>query len=148
MISILFLKIDCWFFQRMLKLLSVAQKCCPKRQYSRYISPCWLNVPEERKKHPIFNRNYLLLSTIQTPQIKPVRLISTSQVLAKETTFSKLKQMIRDYWYVIIPVEIITSIAWYGAIFLSLKSGVDIVQILTNVGVSEQTLRYLENCQL
>ena len=125
----------------MLRLLSVAQKCCPKRQYSCFVSPCWLNVPEERKKQPNFNRNYLLSSNVQAAQIKPVRLISTSQVLAKETTFSKLKQMIRDYWYVIIPVEIVTSIAWYGAIFLSLKSGVDIVQILTNFGVSEQTLR-------
>ena len=50
--------------------------------------------------------------------------------------------MIKDYWYVIIPVEVVTSVMWYGAIFLSLKGGVDIVQVLTNLGVSEQTLRY------
>ena len=49
--------------------------------------------------------------------------------------------MIKDYWYVIIPVEVATSVIWYGAIFLSLKGGVDIVQVLTNMGVSEQTLR-------
>ena len=49
--------------------------------------------------------------------------------------------MVRDYWYVIIPVEVVTSVMWYGSIFLSLKSGVDIVQILSSIGVSEQTLR-------
>jgi len=48
--------------------------------------------------------------------------------------------MIRDYWYIIIPVEIVTSVGWYAAIFLSLKSGVDIIEILTNMGVSQQTL--------
>ena len=71
-----------------------------------------------------------------------IRDLSTSQILFKESTFSKLKQMIKDYWYVIIPVEVVTSVMWYGAIFLSLKGGVDIVQVLTNLGVSEQTLRY------
>lgn len=48
--------------------------------------------------------------------------------------------MIKDYWYVIIPVEIVTSIGWYGAIFLSLRSGVDIVDILSHIGVSQETL--------
>ena len=48
--------------------------------------------------------------------------------------------MIKDYWYVIIPVEIVTSIGWYGAIFISLRSGGDIVEILTNIGVSQQTI--------
>lgn len=70
-----------------------------------------------------------------------IRDLSTSQILFKDSTFSKLKQMIKDYWYVIIPVEVVTSVMWYGAIFLSLKGGVDIVQVLTNLGVSEQTLR-------
>ena len=49
--------------------------------------------------------------------------------------------MIKDYWYIIIPVEVVTSIGWYGLFFFSLRSGVDIVEILTNMGVSEQTLR-------
>ena len=69
------------------------------------------------------------------------RHLSTSQILFKDSTFGRLKQMIKDYWYVIIPVEVATSVIWYGAIFLSLKGGVDIVQVLTNMGVSEQTLR-------
>ena len=71
----------------------------------------------------------------------PHRQLRTSQVLAKqESTLARLKQMIKDYWYVIIPVEIVTSIGWYGAIFISLRSGVDIVEILSNIGVSQQTL--------
>lgn len=48
--------------------------------------------------------------------------------------------MIRDYWYIIIPVELGTSLAWYASIYLSLKSGLDIVQVLHNIGVSEEVL--------
>ena len=72
----------------------------------------------------------------------PQRHLRTSPVLpAKpDSTLARLKQMIKDYWYVIIPVEIVTSIGWYGAIFISLRSGVDIVEILTNIGVSQQTI--------
>ena len=70
------------------------------------------------------------------------RPLSTSRVVSKkESTLGKLKQMIKDYWYIIIPVEIVTSVGWYGAIFLSLKSGVDIIEILTNMGLSQETLR-------
>jgi len=58
---------------------------------------------------------------------------------------ARFKQMLKDYWYIIIPVEIGTSVFWYGAIFISLKSGVDIVHILTNIGVSEATLGKLPN---
>ena len=70
------------------------------------------------------------------------RLLTTSTVLAsKVSSFTRLKQMIKDYWYIIVPVEIVTSIGWYGAFFFSLRSGVDIIELLTNLGVSQQTLR-------
>ena len=89
-----------------------------------------------------FQSNVLTLTPYLPHQFTSVSLLSTSQCLAKNaSTWSRLKQMVRDYWYVIIPVEVVTSVMWYGSIFLSLKSGVDIVQILSSIGVSEQTLR-------
>merc|ERR1719300_1471038 len=80
---------------------------------------------------------------MQPHYLVQTRYLFTTQKLAKESTLSKIKQMIRDYWYVIIPVEVVTSVMWYGGFFLMLKSGVDIVQLLTNIGVSEQTLSKL-----
>jgi len=61
----------------------------------------------------------------------------------KVGVMARFKQMLKDYWYIIIPVEIGTSVVWYGAIFLSLKSGMDIVHLLESVGVSESTLNKL-----
>ena len=61
----------------------------------------------------------------------------------KEGVMVRFKQMLKDYWYIIIPVEIGTSVIWYGAIFVSLKSGVEIVDMLITIGVSENTLAKL-----
>merc|ERR1719481_29198 len=58
---------------------------------------------------------------MQPHYLVPSRNIFTTQTLAKESTFSKLKQMIRDYWYVIIPVEVVTS-AFKLDIYLQLKN--------------------------
>ena len=59
----------------------------------------------------------------------------------------RFKQMVKDYWYVIIPVEISTSLIWYGSIYITLKSGVDLVDVLTQIGVSEQTLGKLPSAE-
>jgi len=55
--------------------------------------------------------------------------------------------MVKDYWYVIIPVEIGTSIVWYAAIYLSLRSGLDIVSLLETLGASEETLARLPRAE-
>ena len=139
----------------MLKLVSCATKCSSisSRSFTRIVSPCWLATPDDRRRdHQHYLPHHKRLSSSSTVSSKllishltPVRVFSTSPIVpAKDGTWSRIKQMVRDYWYVIIPVEISLSVVSYAAIFLSLKSGVDIVQILTNIGVSQETLR-LEN---
>ena len=131
----------------MLRLVAVSRLCPSTRNYSRFLSPCWTNIPDDRRQTNLALFNTPERLRLQTLNILPlcqaitIRDLSTSRILYKDSTFSKLKQMIKDYWYVIIPVEVVTSVMWYGAIFLSLKSGVDIVQVLTNIGVSTETLR-------
>ena len=72
------------------------------------------------------------------------RQVSTSHtMLEKEGLIGRFKQMVKDYWYIIIPVDLGTSAIWYGAIFLTLKSGVDLVEVLSSLGVSEKTLEKL-----
>ena len=100
----------------------------------------YLSPPQTIQSGPVHLRS-LLSDDRPHWSSPPHRHLRTSQALAKqESTLARLKQMIKDYWYVIIPVEIVTSIGWYGAIFISLRSGVDIVEILSNIGVSQQSL--------
>lgn len=37
------------------------------------------------------------------------------------TLFQKFKQMYRDYWYVLVPVHIVTSAAWFGSFYYMAK---------------------------
>ena len=129
----------------MLRLSIWARKCPSRMNNPRFLSPCWTNIPDDRCQTNLAFSNplqrILSLNKLPLPYTITTRDLSTSQILFKDSTFGRLKQMIKDYWYVIIPVEVVTSVIWYGAIFISLKGGVDIVQVLTNMGVSEQTLR-------
>jgi len=60
----------------------------------------------------------------------------------------KFKQMWKDYWYVVIPVHIVTSIGWYGGFYLLIKSGVDIPAILQWMGTSEAYVEKLSDSNL
>ena len=129
----------------MLRLGTWARKSPSTIHLSRFLSPCWTDIRDDRCQTNLAFSNspqrILTLNKLPLCQAITTRDLSTSQILLKDSTWSKLKQMIKDYWYIIIPVEVVTSAMWYGAIFLSLKGGVDIVQVLTNVGFSEKTLR-------
>jgi len=59
----------------------------------------------------------------------------------------KFKQMFKDYWYVLVPVHVATSIVWYGGFYIMLKSGVDIVGVLEYFGTSQRILDYLSNSE-
>merc|ERR1712061_200506 len=43
---------------------------------------------------------------------------------------ARFKQMFKDYWYILVPVHVATSIVWFGCFYFMCKSGVDVVAIL------------------
>jgi len=55
--------------------------------------------------------------------------------------------MMKDYWYVLIPVHVATSIVWFGGFYVMLKSGVDIVGFLEMIGTSQKVLDYMRNSE-
>merc|ERR1719153_1999427 len=66
---------------------------------------------------------------------------TTQTLLAKKLgVMTRFKQMVKDYWYIIIPVEAVTSVLWYGSIYIALRSGVDIGDLLTTLGIPEDKL--------
>lgn len=40
----------------------------------------------------------------------------------KLSLFQRFRQMYKEYWYVLIPVHIATSVVWYGSFYYALKS--------------------------
>lgn len=67
----------------------------------------------------------------------------TDDPVAKPSLFQRFKQMSKDYWYVLIPVHIITSAGWFGGFYFAVKSGLDVVALLENLGVSEKIINPL-----
>ena len=54
--------------------------------------------------------------------------------------FKKFKKMWKDYWYVMIPVHIVTSAGWLGGFYVMCKSGLDVPAILAAMGTSQEYL--------
>ena len=48
--------------------------------------------------------------------------------------------MWKDYWYVMIPVHIVTSAGWLGGFYVMCKSGLDVPAILAAMGTSQEYL--------
>ncbi|KAJ8729266.1 hypothetical protein PYW08_000847 [Mythimna loreyi] len=58
----------------------------------------------------------------------------------KQGVIQKFKVMYRDYWYVLIPVHVATSIFWFGSFYYIVRSGVDVLALLQSIGVSESII--------
>lgn len=63
----------------------------------------------------------------------------------KLSIFQKFKVMYKKYWYVLVPVHIVTSIGWFGGFYYLAKSGVDIVALLESWNFSEVIIRPLRD---
>jgi len=104
--------------------------------------------------------NFSLLSSkvldIRSCQLVLSKDFSTSSPTAKDKEqkapkkvgiIAKFKKMTKDYWYVLFPVHVATSIVWFGGFYIMLKSGVDIAGMLESIGTSERILEYLRNSE-
>lgn len=63
----------------------------------------------------------------------------------KPTLFQKMKQMTKDYWHILIPVHVATSIVWFSIFFIAVKNGVNIVEILKYFNLGESYLEKIRN---
>jgi len=48
--------------------------------------------------------------------------------------------MYKDYWYVLVPVHVSTSLVWIGGFYYFAKSGVDLGCYMRKVGISENVV--------
>jgi len=66
----------------------------------------------------------------------------------KVSIFQKFKKMSKDYWYVLVPVHVATSIVWFGGFYAMCKSGIDVAALLQTFGVSETYVEKLSNSEM
>ncbi|XP_032683469.1 uncharacterized protein C18orf19 homolog A isoform X2 [Odontomachus brunneus] len=122
---------------RSIKLVSLAEKYPLYRIASHnslgfvnHILACQRSLKENVNKHGITLAYYSDFkqkseSDYQKPQEKQ-----------KVSIFQKMKQMTKDYWHVLIPVHVVTSIGWVAIFYTAVRNGVDIVQLLEYMNFS------------
>ncbi|XP_064556112.1 uncharacterized protein C18orf19 homolog A [Drosophila montana] len=62
--------------------------------------------------------------------------------------FAKFKHMYKQYWYVLIPVHVITSIGWFGGFYYLSKSGVDVPALLQYLHLSENIIEKVQGSDM
>ncbi|XP_055842877.1 protein FAM210A-like [Episyrphus balteatus] len=67
---------------------------------------------------------------------------------SKLTQFQKFKLMYKKYWYVLIPVHVVTSISWIAGFYYLSKSGVDIPSALQYIHLSETIIDKVKNSNM
>ncbi|KAK9510555.1 hypothetical protein O3M35_005307 [Rhynocoris fuscipes] len=70
---------------------------------------------------------------------------SSEEETKKLTLFQRFKAMYRDYWYVLVPVHIVTSAFWFGGFYYAAKSGIDIVAFMEKLNFSETIIDKVRN---
>lgn len=63
----------------------------------------------------------------------------------KPSIWKRFKDMYKEYWYVLVPVHIVTSIIWYGSFYYLASSGFDLVGFLEKMGSSESIIKPFRN---
>ncbi|XP_037284650.2 uncharacterized protein C18orf19 homolog B [Rhipicephalus microplus] len=66
----------------------------------------------------------------------------------KLNVFQRYKKMFKEYWYVMLPVHIATSIVWFGSFYYLATCGVDVVPIMEYLGLPESIISPLRKSGL
>lgn len=90
-----------------------------------------------------FTRNVATNGNKQTEKSK-IEEPNTAEA-QKLSLLQRFKQMYRDYWYVLVPVHLITSLGWFAGFYYLAKSGVDVIALLESVGISEKLINPLRD---
>nr|XP_018904298.1 PREDICTED: uncharacterized protein C18orf19 homolog A [Bemisia tabaci] len=65
----------------------------------------------------------------------------------KMSLYQRFKHMYKNYWYVLIPVHVVTSIGWGGMFYYIASSGIDIPAFLESVGATQKIIDMMRNSQ-
>jgi len=127
------------------------RQCCSRnKSFSRVnLSSLTIFCKKREQNHTIVNTNDFY------PHILTKKFSNSSPFFAekpkeeeKVSIFQKFKKMSKDYWYVLIPVHVATSIVWFGGFYTMCKSGIDVAALLQIFGVSEAYVEKLSNSEM
>lgn len=92
-----------------------------------------------------FNRNVLVARYCNSnagkecdPKVDPAK---------KQSVFAKMKQMTKDYWHILVPVHIITSLGWVAIFYTTIKVGVDIAKLMELMHLNQKYIDMVKSSE-
>lgn len=126
-----------WRFKLFEKHLHYRNLSCNYVPFFNRIKAYEIPYKNKFSKNILVARYYNLnASKRNIPKIEPAK---------KVTVFAKMKQMTKDYWHVLIPVHIITSIGWMVSFYFIIKNGVDITYVMELMHFSKKYVEVVKN---
>ncbi|GIY51172.1 protein FAM210A [Caerostris darwini] len=111
--------------------------------------PCNLQTPN---CHNPFNfvlcQRYKHTPSNEDKNVEDSNKLSDETPTEKLTLFKRYKKMLKEYWYVLIPVHMVTSAFWFGGFYYAAKSGIDIIPILEYISLPEVLIEPLRSSSL
>lgn len=71
--------------------------------------------------YPPFDFKQYSTSRLNKISSEKKEIMKEKDEVKKLTLFQKFKQMYRDYWYILVPVHLVTSVAWFGSFYYMAK---------------------------
>lgn len=62
-----------------------------------------------------------------------------------QSIFQRFKNMAKKYWYVVLPVHLVTSTLWFGSFYFIASSGVNISALMESLGFPEWIIDKVKN---
>lgn len=108
-------------------------------------------ITELHRSHLSVSRGYKTCNSLQQAEKEQKTSEVTEESAQPEeklSIFKRYKKMLKEYWYVLIPVHVATSLVWFGSFYYLATCGFDIVPFLENMGVHETIIEPLRKSSL
>lgn len=93
-------------------------------------------------------RNYTSVGQLQqtpTPPLPPPQPSPPDENDSSLSIFQRFKIMFKKYWYVALPVHLVTSSVWFGSFYFLASSGVDVPALLESLGFADWIIDKVRN---
>ncbi|XP_061188054.1 uncharacterized protein LOC133196137 [Saccostrea echinata] len=77
----------------------------------------------------------------ETPNTSQDSMTAADTAVKKLSVFQRFKQTYKEHGKVLIIVEVLTSIFWYGLFYIIVRCGVDVISLLEKLGLSETMMK-------
>merc|ERR1711976_903935 len=128
------------------------RQCCSRHKSfpTVYLSSMSIFSKRKEQNHTIVTTNSFHPLLLNKKFSMSPTFFSTEKPKEEEkvSIFQKFKKMSKDYWYVLVPVHVATSLVWFGGFYMMCKSGIDVAALLQTFGVSEAYVEKLSNSEM